>query len=123
MAYGSRGSYYAFGLTDVGGEPDAEFQQSLDEFSYLEKNATRWALASGGYDCSGAAAEQLGIIPSLWPVVGEITGHSESASTRSAVRVRSTRGIDIASHYGDEVRASADGVVVIMDRRRATGGW
>src|ERR1700693_4785959 len=49
MAYGiTRFHNTPFGLADVGAEPDAEFQQSLDEFSYLEKNATAVALDSSG---------------------------------------------------------------------------
>jgi murein DD-endopeptidase MepM/ murein hydrolase activator NlpD len=123
MAYGiTRLRTTPFGLTDVGGEPDAEFQQSLDEFSYLEKNATAVALASGGLRLlPGPQLSSLGIIPSLWPVVGEITGHFGERLDPFSGEGAFHAGIDIASHYGDEVRASADGVVVIMDRRAGYG--
>jgi murein DD-endopeptidase MepM/ murein hydrolase activator NlpD len=123
MAYGiTRFRTTPFGLTDVGGEPDAEFQQSLDEFSYLEKNATAVALASGGLRLlPGPQLSSLGIIPSLWPVVGEITGHFGERLDPFSGEGAFHAGIDIASHYGDEVRASADGVVVIMDRRAGYG--
>jgi murein DD-endopeptidase MepM/ murein hydrolase activator NlpD len=123
MAYGiTRFRTTPFGLTGVGGEPDAEFQQSLDEFSYLEKNATAVALASGGLRLlPGPQLSSLGIIPSLWPVVGEITGHFGERLDPFSGEGAFHAGIDIASHYGDEVRASADGVVVIMDRRAGYG--
>jgi len=123
MAYGiTRLRTTPFGLSDVGGEPDAEFQQSLDEFSYLEKNATAVALASGGLRLlPGPQLSSLGIIPSLWPVVGEITGHFGERLDPFSGEGAFHAGIDIASHYGDGVRASADGVVVIMDRRAGYG--
>ncbi|HXA06615.1 MAG TPA: M23 family metallopeptidase [Bryobacteraceae bacterium] len=123
MAYGiTRLRTTPFGLTDVGAEPEAEFQQSLDEFSYLEKNATAVALASSGLRLlPGPQMSSLGIIPSLWPVVGEITGHFGERLDPFSGEGAFHAGIDIASHYGDEVRASADGVVVIMDRRAGYG--
>jgi murein DD-endopeptidase MepM/ murein hydrolase activator NlpD len=123
MAYGiTRFRTTPFGLTDVGGEPDAEFQQSLDEFSYLEKNATAVALASSGLRLlPGPQLSSLGIIPSLWPVIGEITGHFGERLDPFSGEGAFHAGIDIASHYGDEVRASADGVVVVMDRRAGYG--
>jgi murein DD-endopeptidase MepM/ murein hydrolase activator NlpD len=123
MAYGiTRLRTTPFGLTDVGAEPDAEFQQSVDEFSYLEKNATAVALASSGLRLlPGPQMSSLGIIPSLWPVIGEITGHFGERLDPFSGEGAFHAGIDIASHYGDEVRASADGVVVVMDRRAGYG--
>jgi len=123
MAYGiTRLRTTPFGLTDVGAEPDAEFQQSVDEFSYLEKNATAVALASSGLRLlPGPQLSSLGIIPSLWPVIGEITGHFGERLDPFSGEGAFHAGIDIASHYGDEVRASADGVVVVMDRRAGYG--
>jgi murein DD-endopeptidase MepM/ murein hydrolase activator NlpD len=123
MAYGiTRLRTTPFGLTDVGAEPDAEFQQSLDEFSYLEKNATAVALASSGLRLlPGLQVSSLGIVPSLWPVVGEITGHFGERLDPFSGEGAFHAGIDIASHYGDEVRASADGVIVVVDRRAGYG--
>src|SRR5579863_2543871 len=49
MAYGiTRFRQTPFGLNEVTEEPEAEFQQSIDEFSYLQKNSTAVALSSGG---------------------------------------------------------------------------
>jgi murein DD-endopeptidase MepM/ murein hydrolase activator NlpD len=109
-------------LTDVSGEPESEFQQSLDEFSYLEKNATAVGIASNGLRLlPQQQMSSLGIVPSLWPVVGEITGHFGERLDPFSGEGAFHAGIDIASHYGDEVRASADGVVVVMDRRAGYG--
>jgi murein DD-endopeptidase MepM/ murein hydrolase activator NlpD len=123
MAYGiTRFRTTPFGLTDVSGEPEADFQQSLDEFSYLEKNATAVGIASNGLRLlPQPQMSSLGIVPSLWPVVGEITGHFGERLDPFSGEGAFHAGIDIASHYGDEVRASADGVVVVMDRRAGYG--
>jgi murein DD-endopeptidase MepM/ murein hydrolase activator NlpD len=123
MAYGiTRFHTTPFGLTDVASAPDAEFQESVDEFSYLEKNASTVGLASSGLRLlPGTQMSSLGIVPSLWPVIGEITGHFGERLDPFSGEGAFHAGIDIASHYGDEVRASADGVVVVMDRRAGYG--
>ena len=123
MAYGiTRFRQTPFGLTEVASEPYSEFQQSIDEFSYLEKNSTAVALSSNGLRLLPAPQlSSLGVVPSLWPVVGEITGHFGERLDPFSGEGAFHAGIDIASHYGDEVRATADGVVVGMDRRAGYG--
>jgi murein DD-endopeptidase MepM/ murein hydrolase activator NlpD len=123
MAYGiSRFRQTPFGLTDVVDEPEADFQASLDEFSYLERNVTAVAISSGGLRLLPATQQNsLGIVPSLWPVVGQITGHFGERLDPFSGEGAFHAGIDIASHYGDDVRASADGVVVGVDRRAGYG--
>jgi murein DD-endopeptidase MepM/ murein hydrolase activator NlpD len=63
----------------------------------------------------------LGIVPTLWPVVGEITGHFGERLDPFSGEGAFHAGLDIASHYGDSVRASADGVVTVVDRRAGYG--
>jgi murein DD-endopeptidase MepM/ murein hydrolase activator NlpD len=123
MAYGiSRFRQTPFGLTDVVDEPEADFQASLDEFSYLERNATAVAISNGGLRLLPATQQNsLGIVPSLWPVVGQITGHFGERLDPFSGEGAFHAGIDIASRYGDDVRASADGVVVSVDRRAGYG--
>jgi murein DD-endopeptidase MepM/ murein hydrolase activator NlpD len=124
MAYGiTRFRQTPFGLTEDTELPEeAEFQQSLDEFSYLQKNATAVALSSGGLRLLPASQlSSLGIVPTLWPVVGEITGHFGERLDPFSGEGAFHAGIDIASHYGDEVRASADGVVTEVDQRAGYG--
>ena len=118
MAYGiTRFSQTPFGLTD-----GSEFQQSVDAFSYLEKNAAAVAMSSRGVRLLPAAQlTSLGIVPSLWPVVGEITGHFGERLDPFSGEGAFHAGLDIASHYGDEVRATADGVVAEVGRRAGYG--
>jgi len=124
MAYGiTRFRQTPFGLTEVAEVPEeTEYQESLDEFSYLQRNATAVALASSGLRLLPAAQlSSLGIVPSLWPVVGEITGHFGERLDPFSGEGAFHAGMDIASHYGDEVHAAADGVVTDVDRRAGYG--
>jgi murein DD-endopeptidase MepM/ murein hydrolase activator NlpD len=123
MAYGiTRFRQTPFGLTDSAPEPDADFQNSVDEFSYLQKNATAVAMSSAGMRLLPAAQlSTLGIIPSLWPVVGQITGHFGERLDPFSGEGAFHAGLDIASHYGDEVHATADGVIEEVDQRAGYG--
>ena len=111
-------------MTDPLPEPDADFQNSVDEFSYLQKNATAVAMSSAGLRLLPAA--QLSTWASClrsgrWS--GQITGHFGERLDPFSGEGAFHAGLDIASHYGDEVRATADGVVQEVDQRRATAGW
>jgi len=123
MAYGiTRFHQTAFGLTDSSPEPDAAFQNSVDEFSYLQKNVTAVTLSGGGMRLLPASQlSTLGIIPALWPVVGEITGHFGERLDPFSGEGAFHAGLDIASHYGDEVRATADGDVEEVGQRAGYG--
>ncbi|MGA3292578.1 MAG: M23 family metallopeptidase [Candidatus Acidiferrales bacterium] len=123
MAYGiTRFRQTPFGLTDSTGEPDVVFQQSVDEFSYLERNASAVTMSSAGIRLLPASAlSSLGIVPSLWPVVGQITGHFGERLDPFSGEGAFHAGLDIASHYGDEVHATADGDVAAVDQRAGYG--
>lgn len=123
MAYGlTRFQQTPFGITDVNEGTSAEFQQSVDEFSYLERNASAVTVSNGGLRLMPSMQlSALGIVPTLWPVVGEITGHFGERLDPFSGEGAFHAGMDIASHYGDGVRASADGVVTVVDRRAGYG--
>src|SRR3984957_9462561 len=130
-AYGiARFKQTPFGLTDPAAQPDtdagmdtdAAFQTSVAQFSYLQKNAAAVAMSSGGMRLLPAAQlSELGIAPTLWPVVGEITGHFGERLDPFSGEGAFHAGMDIASHYGDGVRATADGIVVVMEQRAGYG--
>src|SRR5271155_5360445 len=123
MAYGiTRFRQTPFGLTDAAPEPDEDFQNSVDEFSYLQKNATAVSMSSAGMRLLPAAQlSSLGIVPSLWPVIGQITGHFGERLDPFSGEGAFHAGLDIASHYGDQIRATADGVVVDVGDRAGYG--
>jgi murein DD-endopeptidase MepM/ murein hydrolase activator NlpD len=128
MAYGiTRFRQTPFGLTDsdnspASEEPEADYQASLDEFSYLQKNVTAVSMSSGGSRLLPAdQLSSLGIVPTLWPVVGEITGHFGERMDPFSGEGAFHAGLDIASHYGDAIRATGDGVVSEVDNRAGYG--
>jgi murein DD-endopeptidase MepM/ murein hydrolase activator NlpD len=103
-------------------EPQAQFEESVDEFSYLEKNATAVAMSGNGMRLLPAAQlSSLGVVPTLWPVKGEITGHFGERLDPFSGEGAFHAGMDIASHYGDQIRATADGVITVVDRRAGYG--
>lgn len=123
MAYGiTRFRQTPFGLADENLTPDAQFQDSVDEFSYLQKNVTAVSMSSAGMRLlPETQLSSLGIAPSLWPVVGRITGTFGERLDPFSGEGAFHSGLDIASHYGDDVRATADGVVDTVEQRAGYG--
>jgi len=123
MAYGiTRFRETPFGLADDAAQSDADFRQSMDEFSYLQQNVSAVSMASTGMRLVPASQiTTIGVVPSLWPVVGEITGHFGERLDPFSGEGAFHAGLDIASHYGDEIRATADGVVEEADKRPGYG--
>lgn len=124
VAYGiTRFRQNPFGLTEASSEPEEQYQESLDQFSYLERNVSLVSLPESGLRLLPAAQfTSLGIVPTLWPVVGEITGHFGERLDPFSGEGAFHAGMDIASHYGDVVRATADGVVTAADTGRSGYG-
>lgn len=122
MAYGiARFRQTPFAFSDDE-QSDANFQESVDEFSYLERNASAVAMSNGGMRLlPSAQLSSLGVVPTLWPVVGEITGHFGERLDPFSGEGAFHAGMDIASHYGDEVHATADGVVTVVEQRAGYG--
>ncbi|HUC42302.1 MAG TPA: M23 family metallopeptidase [Candidatus Micrarchaeaceae archaeon] len=123
MAYGiNRFRTSPFAVGDTTDQPDDQFQESVEEFNFLEKNPSAVAASGGGLRLLPASQlNSLGIVPSIWPVMGEITGHFGERLDPFSGEGAFHSGIDIASHYGDAVRATADGVVTLVDQRAGYG--
>jgi murein DD-endopeptidase MepM/ murein hydrolase activator NlpD len=126
IAYGItrfRQTPFAFGDDAVAGASDVEYQESIDEFSYLQRNASAVTMSDGGGMRLLPASQlsSLGIVPTLWPVVGEITGHFGERLDPFSGEGAFHAGMDIASHYGDSVHATADGIVAVVDQRAGYG--
>lgn len=116
-----------FGLDEVrpGGAPEeaeASYQQSLEQFNFLKKNATAVALAAGGLHLMPRRGMgDLTFTPSLWPVMGHISGgFGERLDPFSGEGTFHT-GVDISAPYGSDVRATADGVVVTVEAHPGYG--
>lgn len=123
VAYGfNRFRQTPFAIADASAAPDKQFEQSVDEFSYLASNASLAGSSDGMRLMPAAQFTTLGIVPTLWPVVGEITGHFGERLDPFSGEGAFHAGMDIASHYGDPVRATADGVVTEAGGERSGYG-
>jgi murein DD-endopeptidase MepM/ murein hydrolase activator NlpD len=124
MAYGiTRFRQTPFALSDDDEAANTQYQASVDEFSYLEKNASVVGIPTSATRLMPEMQlSSLGIAPTLWPVVGEITGHFGERLDPFSGEGAFHAGLDIASHYGDDVKATADGVVSEVGRRRSGYG-
>ncbi len=123
MAYGfMRFRQTLFGLTDVPVAPEVAYERSVEQFNFLKKNPTAVALATEGLRLMPRPGlGDASLTPSLWPVIGHITGSfGERLDPFSGEGVFHA-GVDISSQYGDPVRASADGVVSAVETRPGYG--
>jgi murein DD-endopeptidase MepM/ murein hydrolase activator NlpD len=111
-----------FGLADAPVQSEIAYQRSVEQFDFLRKNPTAVALATQGLRLMPRPG--LGdarFTPSLWPVIGHISGSfGERLDPFSGEGVFHA-GVDISSPYGDPVRATADGVVAVAEARAGYG--
>jgi len=123
MTYGfMRFRQTPFGLTETPVEPEAAYERSVEQFNFLKKNPTAVALATEGLRLMpGPGLGDATFTPSLWPVIGHITGSFGERLDPLSGEGAFHAGVDISSQYGDEVRAAADGVVTAVETRPGYG--
>ena len=125
VAYGlTRVPDTPFSLTSTSAESDATYKDTVDQFNFLEQNSAAVMLASTGVLrlSPGLKLVDAPFIPSLWPVMGRITSRfGERLDPFGGEGEEFHSGLDIASHYGDDVRSAADGVVVWVGNREGYG--
>jgi len=91
---------------------DGSFDNSLQQFEFLESNSPRLSLTAGRMSLLAAPGlGEISFTPSLWPVIGRITGSFGERLDPFSGEGAFHTGVDISSQYGDGVRAAADGVV------------
>jgi murein DD-endopeptidase MepM/ murein hydrolase activator NlpD len=119
MTYGFmrfRQSPFVLDATSAGLNP------GFEQFDFLEKNVSSAALPSGGLRLLAAAGlSDLTATPSLWPVIGRLTGTFGERMDPFSGEGAFHTGVDISSQYGDAVRVAADGVVIEADTRAGYG--
>jgi murein DD-endopeptidase MepM/ murein hydrolase activator NlpD len=123
MTYGfMRFRQSPFGVDTVTASSNSGYDQSVAQFNFLEKNITAAALPTGGLSLlSSPGLNDMTSTPSLWPVIGRITGTFGERMDPFSGEGAFHTGMDISSQYGDAVRVTADGVVVIADERAGYG--
>jgi murein DD-endopeptidase MepM/ murein hydrolase activator NlpD len=98
--------------------PESAYQQSMAQFNFLEQNAMALTSPVEGLRLMpGPRLGDEGFIPSLWPVLGKLTGAFGQRLDPFSGEGAFHSGVDIGSRYGDRVYATADGVVTeVRDR-------
>ncbi len=105
-----------FDLRDSATTPEAEFERSVEQFTFLQKNAAAIAISSGGLRLMPATSfADSTYTPSIWPVLGHITDAFGDRLDPFSGEGAFHTGVDISADYGSPVHASADGVVTIAD--------
>jgi len=111
-----------FGISDDAAAPREQYEQTVTQFQYLMKNATSVALANEGLKLMPATRlETLAYAPSLWPVMGKITGSFGERLDPFSGEGAFHTGVDISTEYGVEVHAAADGIVTAVETRAGYG--
>lgn len=102
-----------FGLSESAVAQEPPLDQTFDEFTFLAKNASTAALTSNGPRLMPTLSlGEMTFTPTLWPVVGRITGNFGERLDPFSGEGAFHTGVDISADYGEGVRAAADGVVL-----------
>jgi len=123
MTYGvMRYHPIAFDMTDNPVTPEDAFDRSVEQYTFLKKNAAAIAISAGGMKLMPSVSfADSSYIPSMWPVMGHITaGFGERLDPFSGEGAFHT-GVDVASDYGAPVHVTADGVVIVVENHAGYG--
>jgi murein DD-endopeptidase MepM/ murein hydrolase activator NlpD len=111
-----------FDLRDTASTPEAVFERSLEQFTFLKRNASAITVSSNGLRLMPTLSfADSAYTPSIWPVLGHITdAFGERLDPFSGEGAFHT-GVDIGSDYGAPVHVSADGFVTIAENHAGYG--
>src|SRR5580658_9771953 len=123
MTYGfMRFRQSPFALNETVPASNTGFEQSVAQFNFLEQNAGSASLPEGNLQLlSSAGLADMTSTPTLWPVIGHLTGTFGERMDPFSGEGAFHTGVDISSQYGDAVRVSADGMVIEADERAGYG--
>jgi Peptidase family M23 len=111
-----------FGLNEVQQASTLGFEQSIEQFNFLRRNVAQASLPAGSLPLMATAGlGDLSSTPTLWPVIGHLTGTFGERMDPFSGEGAFHTGVDISSQYGDTVRASADGLVLEAEERSGYG--
>jgi murein DD-endopeptidase MepM/ murein hydrolase activator NlpD len=103
----------AFDQMDSAATPEDAFDRSVEQYSFLQRNAAVIAASSEGLRLLPASAfADSSYTPSTWPVLGRVTdGFGERLDPFSGEGAFHT-GVDVSADYGAPVHVTADGMVL-----------
>ncbi len=111
-----------FLFSDAPPEPETAYLDSVEQFNFLKKNATAIALATEGLRLMPRPGmADASFTPAAWPVIGHISGSFGERLDPFSGEGAFHAGVDVSSHYGDEVRATADGMVILVETQAGYG--
>ena len=124
MTYGfMRFRQSPFGVGDTLQASNNGFEQSIEQFNFLQRNAAQAVFPTGSMQLVPASAglADMTSTPTLWPVIGHLTGTFGERMDPFSGEGAFHTGVDISSQYGDSVRTTADGVVLEANDRAGYG--
>ena len=112
----------AFEQADSAVTPQDAFDRSLEQYSFLKRNANVIATSATGLRLLPALAfAASNYTPSSWPVLGHITdSFGERLDPFSGEGAFHT-GVDVGTDYGAPVHATADGLVTTAETHSGYG--
>lgn len=106
---------------DTPATPEDAFDRTLQQYSFLMRNASVIATSASGLRLMPATFADSDYTPSIWPVIGHITdGFGERLDPFSGEGAFHT-GVDVSADYGAPVHVTADGVVTAADTHTGYG--
>ncbi len=112
-----------FALASFSGDPQQTFGRTVEEFNFLERNASSLAMVKEGLHLlpPQPGLGDAAFTPSLWPVAGQITASFGERLDPFSGEGEFHKGVDISIAYGSPVHVAADGVVIAVETRPGYG--
>jgi murein DD-endopeptidase MepM/ murein hydrolase activator NlpD len=123
MTYGvMRYHSAAFDQSDAVATPQDSFDRSVEQYSFLKRNAAAIAISSGGLRMMPAMAfADSNYTPSIWPVLGHISDSFGQRLDPFSGEGAFHTGVDVVADYGAPVHCTADGMVVTAETHTGYG--
>jgi murein DD-endopeptidase MepM/ murein hydrolase activator NlpD len=98
------------------------FDRSVEQYTFLKRNAAAIAVSSNGLRLMPAMSfADSTYTPAIWPVLGHITdSFGERLDPFSGEGAFHT-GVDVSSDYGAPVHATGDGIITIAENHAGYG--
>jgi murein DD-endopeptidase MepM/ murein hydrolase activator NlpD len=98
------------------------FDRSVEQYTFLKRNAAAIAVSSSGLRLMPAMSfADSTYTPAIWPVLGHITdSFGERLDPFSGEGAFHT-GVDVSSDYGAPVHATGDGIIAIAENHAGYG--
>jgi murein DD-endopeptidase MepM/ murein hydrolase activator NlpD len=112
----------AFDQSDNPVTPQDAFDRSVEQYTFLKRNAAVIAISSGGLRLMPALSfADSSYTPAIWPVLGHITDSFGQRLDPFSGEGAFHTGVDVATDYGAPVHATADGIVTTAENHAGYG--